>query len=52
VTRTRTKAATSEYASWKKRTRINKGGSFRAVVISGNGDYADGASSSERITIR
>jgi hypothetical protein len=52
VTKTRTRAATGNHAKFRKRTRIHKGGSFRALVKTTNGDYADGESSRVRISLR
>jgi hypothetical protein len=52
VTTTHTKSASGTHAQFKKRTRIHKGGSFRALVKTTGGDYTDGESSRVRITVR
>jgi hypothetical protein len=52
VTSTKTKAGTGDHAVYKKRARIHKGGSFRALVKTQNGDYGDGESSRVRISVR
>ena len=52
VTTITTKAATGDHSQYKKRVRIHKGGSFRALVKTTGGDYADGESSRVRISVR
>jgi hypothetical protein len=52
VTQTKTRTATGDHASFKKRARIHKGGSFRALVRTTGGDYIDGESSRVRISVR